>query len=1169
MWFFTFAFLQLRARWQSLITLMVGVLLAALIGANAPLYTSATASVGLVEYLADQDPAQANVYIRTTYAPVDVDDFDATRIQYNEAIEQTNTDIFGASDWKPTSFSGAETQAMFALQNGEDIPNVELRIAHYDALQNMIDVVDGQFPVANADLNNHIPVALHVDAATRLNLKVGDTLAIDQRGWDSSQIFTVEIVALIREQDPTASYWLAPSPLRVDVQSRGGLETNLLTTRTFFTYVAEMFIPQPSVNVNWRWLFPHNQVSVTGLDNLSAQVNTVEDALKRAFNVMDTDASSVVVQTGLPDMLASYGSNIDLLNIPTGLILLQLGALVFFFLIVIATLVRRDERREIALLQSRGAHDQQILLIKTVEAIIICVMATFTAPFIARALLTILVPLFTGISDISLTIDATVFVYAGGASILALLVLIATVRPVLRLPLIQAGGAATRSQSQTWWQQYYVDVVLMVGGILALSQLSPERFLVTAADGSVQADPLLLLAPALLFVSFSSVMLRVIPVLMDGVSRIVANGRGLVAVLATWQVSREPLHYGRITFLLALAIGVGSFALTYQSTTQGNDLDQALYTVGADARIVFEQDADLADIERITTAMQNADGIAGLSMTKRLLLPSISVGSRGRGQGRQTGVLLGVDATTIAEVGYTRADLNAITPPPFAGDLPETGRALPANIDQISVQMRLDARVALDFQTTTEAYINSPQLMVDYLRLFARVRDEAGTIYSIPLEPDTRSLEEYFEAVRAEQGENANVGSEALTESEIVEASLNYPDDGWLSFTADVTAWDTPLPANLSLDALVVRSDKSGFSRRFAEARVTFAGLEVVDDAGTTTLDWLRADEWSFANELFAVADAPEPATIRPLGNTGTAMTIEYAQDAGSTAVFGIMLRYPERTTVQNTRSHNLIPEETTIVGIPALVSRSFAEANELVVGQRFRLFFENLSPWFEVTNIIDYYPTLYQETPYIIVDRDVLLYTINRQPRPITLLTEVWVHGTDTAVQATTSETAISEVMYTSDLLAQKRTDTLTLSIIGLLYLSFVIGMALSVVSLFTYVSLSVRARRAEFAVLQAMGYPRHSVFLMLVIEQSLVLLAALVLGAIISFFLSVQVLPPLIIGAAGGAVTPPTIVQYDVDGLLLFAISIVVVMGVVLLLSAGRVWRSSTMEALRFDGE
>jgi ABC-type antimicrobial peptide transport system permease subunit len=180
-----------------------------------------------------------------------------------------------------------------------------------------------------------------------------------------------------------------------------------------------------------------------------------------------------------------------------------------------------------------------------------------------------------------------------------------------------------------------------------------------------------------------------------------------------------------------------------------------------------------------------------------------------------------------------------------------------------------------------------------------------------------------------------------------------------------------------------------------------------------------------------------------------------------------------------------------------------------------------------------------------------------------------VWVHGTDTAVQATTSETAISEVMYTSDLLAQKRTDTLTLSIIGLLYLSFVIGMALSVVSLFTYVSLSVRARRAEFAVLQAMGYPRRSVFLMLVIEQSLVLLAALVLGAIISFFLSVQVLPPLIIGAAGGAVTPPTIVQYDVDGLLLFAISIVVVMGVVLLLSAGRVWRSSTMEALRFDGE
>ena len=73
-WPLKYALRRLFAKWQSLATMIVGVLLAAIVGANAPLYTSAIAQVGWQQALPDQDPADLQIYIRTGIAPDDVED---------------------------------------------------------------------------------------------------------------------------------------------------------------------------------------------------------------------------------------------------------------------------------------------------------------------------------------------------------------------------------------------------------------------------------------------------------------------------------------------------------------------------------------------------------------------------------------------------------------------------------------------------------------------------------------------------------------------------------------------------------------------------------------------------------------------------------------------------------------------------------------------------------------------------------------------------------------------------------------------------------------------------------------------------------------------------------------------------------------------------------------
>ncbi len=67
-WTVRLALLRLITGWRSLLTIIVGVLLAAIIGANAPLYTATVAQIGMVDRVNDQPQAQVNIFTRFTVA---------------------------------------------------------------------------------------------------------------------------------------------------------------------------------------------------------------------------------------------------------------------------------------------------------------------------------------------------------------------------------------------------------------------------------------------------------------------------------------------------------------------------------------------------------------------------------------------------------------------------------------------------------------------------------------------------------------------------------------------------------------------------------------------------------------------------------------------------------------------------------------------------------------------------------------------------------------------------------------------------------------------------------------------------------------------------------------------------------------------------------------------
>lgn len=1132
-WSLKYALRRLFAKWQSLATMIVGVLLAAIVGSNAPLYTSAIAQVGWQQALPDQNPADLQMYIRTGIAPIDVEDFGAAWSELDSVVTAEAENTFAPfGDWFGGWISWAE-MADHAIIAGVSRPRPpEIRLAYYDDLRDYIEVTEGEWV---SDEGNTVSALISEANAEFLGISVGDVLTLKQQGWDTSQVFDVHIVGIITPKDTDSPYWFAPNPL-------GSSSAPILLTTANNLVAATQFTPTPTIQIGWRSLFWHGRLPYTSLPELKHVLDNFEPTLRRTLESVDLPFGPPVFTTGISPIIEGYIADVDLLNIPFGLLLLQLGVLVIFFLFIITALAWRAARREVALLQSRGAQNQQVLRLHALETFIICAIAALVAPFITRTVLAVLIPLLTGIESIPLDVTPTVFGYSVGTSIIAWVVLLLTLLPVLQLPLIAAGGSATRSRTRMWWQRYYLDWVLLIIGLVALVQLTQSQSLTTS--GTTQSDPLLLIAPALLFVAFSSVLLRFFPFLVRLISGYAQRRRGAVGVLASWQVSREPLQYGQITFLLALAIGIGWFAISYQATLTNNQQEQAMYRTGGDVRIEVAPTADVITLEQ---TLRENEVIESVSQITRVLLRNVSINrSAGRG-GREAGELLAVDSTAL-QSAQTWNSASDWFPPPLADDS-EYGKPLPDNTAAVGVWLRIDTQQWINFgQFTVENY-PQPYILSELGTVLLKLRNADGNLVDIEMTPDRAALDTFVEELEASQEEESQDFQPPTNPDDFEPRVFDYPNEGWLYFEAalpDISSWRIA-----GLTFLLRDQFPGGISETL------ISGWQAIDAEGQSTPLDIYAG-WDLGNETSVVPPGIFISEEAPPIDDAPIIAFQWpTPDNSSFISFFLWANYPEIGTIE-VGSPTTVIEEDDIIGIPVTIGRSFAELNDLSIGQRFRLSLGSFALWLEVHSIVDLFPTLYPETPYIIIDRDSLLYQFERIGYREGLQEEFWLILNDPAqaeeVVSSLPSDAIANVTTIESVRSQFDTDITSLGVIGLLYLSFLIGVTLSLISLITYLNLSAQARLSQFRVLLAMGMPSTQLTLMLILEQMLVLITALILGALIGQFMVSQVLPPLAVSAAGGSAVPPFRVQTDL--VLLAQYLLVIVAGIVLVLVLQAIW-------------
>lgn len=1141
LWAAHFTTSRMRAGWRSRLTIIASVLLTTVIGAMSPLYTSLVAQAGMVNRLELQasDGANINTRIGLT-APSTMSDAVLTTL--DNSVRQTASAAFEPiiPNWLSEVVVWGESAPMFVVRDGSDIPDLKLKTAYYQGWENRVQVLEGELPPPN---DRTAIGAISPELADRFDLAIGDVITLDQRGWETSQSFSILIAAIVIPEERGDSYWMSPSPLRLD-SARSTAEANILVTREslFSTFNNT---PDASAVLGWRFLFDHDALAFGRISQATEQVSQFESALSSILG--GENGFSLNFRTQLPAILTNYTSEINLLKAPFGVLMLQLASLMLFFLLIMASLAQRSEQYEVAMLQGRGALESQIILLRALEGAVICFGCVLVAPFIARQLLVWIAPVLIGANLPMLELDAQSFLYAALIGILAWGVLIISLRPVLKLPLISAGGSAIRPPRQAWWQRYYLDVLLVVVGTAALFRLlATNSPFAQSLLGGLGADPLLLVAPALLFIALGSLTLRLFPLLTDIAARFAAKNRGAAATLATWSVSRDPAYYARLAFLLALAIGIGWFAISFQATLTQSYEDQAFFSVGADARLSAQ---DLSSSLLTPAMIQSLAESNGVNTTTNTLRVS-GINMALDGLRITPGEFLAVDSGTFARTAYWRDDLGELKLP-VPSSLPETGAFIPFGASRMGVWLRL-WDIQIDPQTGQETS-RLPLIwsLFNETSLFARFQTPDRSYVDIHLTPQfVENVPEGTDLTIF----NLNVfpfADPALVQEEIARLQAALEDtSGWIYFEAAI---DSELQDELKLEMLYLRTD---FRSNWTPAvlhEFEVGGLTFLNDENLTLVaDLLTRSDWSLMID--------NPATIQhielsPASNDkgpGQIVTLSQSQPR---AIFGIAL-YPPAPP------------------IPAVISEPLAEQYALEPGVEFTLTIDNRQYTFVLEDTTLYFPTLYvDQSPFVVADLNALTYALNRRPVSIYYPNEVLIdlsENTDARtwvkMQPVSENPAATTFLIADHTRAVLSGDVLMRGLSRLLLMASVISLVLSMLGLGAYAALSAQNRRFQFAVLRALGVSSQRIAISVVFEQVVVFGVALLLGTVMGLLLSVLVLPTLAISTSGRAITPPFMIEMDANAILQY---VTVLIGILILVLFATIWlirRMALGETLRY---
>ena len=1148
------------ANWRLLSSVVIGVVLASTIMAGTVIYFDSLRDLALESALERHDPRDLDILAKTTKGPTNAKESAAVRgfmeLEYERRIGWLLED----------TARGARTATFFMTAPGDEenagTDNARAYFLFLDGVESHVELLPGgrmptdlpqQSPSAN-------PIALEAlipeAASIETGLGVGDRLSAIPHWQDATPHASVEITGVYRRLNDDNPMWRLNDEAFHTFSSGSFLAAPLLVSEsTMLSGLGGAFTDMDST-YGWMLMVDHTRLRATNATDARRDVVGLQQAMSRAF-------LSYRQQTILHTALADYDQRLLFTRLQMFVVLILIAVVVLYYVVTLSALVAEQRKNEISLLQGRGATERHVLTVFVLEGATIAALAIAIAPFLAALSISLLglTPAFSdlsGGSTLPVTLTRGAFVMSAIGGVLSFCALMIPAFEASRSPIARDRQEASRPSQLSFFQRYYLDVLLLVVSLVLFRQLTKQGSLAaTNLLGEVAVNQLLLAVPAITLVASAMVLLRIFPVVMGLASRLLARRLPPGLVMGLWQMARNPTHYARLALLLILMAGLGIFAASFGGTLQRNFTERVLYSAGADIRLTNVSINTRGASRPMAKQYEDMDAITAASPALR------AIGSHlGQLGGDTTFDVLAVDTARFYDVAWFRDDFSDEPLPELMQDIAGYDLSLPIQLPDDLPDIPLTDNIPLP-----DAAPGIQDLIPQDEPLPGLMEGIAGGVIplGIPLPDNARAIQALVKADRAHP-------------SVILGVRLRDSNGRYFSFPMGFLE-----SSNWRLYGAELFEGGNPRFRLFPARPFTLVSIGVLEtdlerglDPGSLLIDTIRVR--LSTGEIEALEDFREgPAGWNTLGVSATAGQDRMRASEVSARGDGSLMFAWAAARSQEVHGVSPGPEPE---AIPALVSPLFMREFGHSVGDEILVSISGRRLNVRIADTVDFFPTLDSyDDKFLVADLAAVRAHANLgMARGEITPNEMWLRtdstGDDRAALIERLRNGrpfqIGRAIDTETDLAVAQIDPLVLAgWRALLLIAFGAILVLSSLGFLVHAYISFRNRELQFALMRTMGFSTRQLVSLMWLEQALVIAVGMALGTWMGGRLGETVMPFLSHDERGGRALPPFVIEVGWQNLLVTYVAMGVIFTAIIL---GVIWfirRMSLSRVLRLgDG-
>ena len=628
------------------------------------------------------------------------------------------------------------------------------------------------------------------------------------------------------------------------------------------------------------------------------------------------------------------------------------------------------------------------------------------------------------------------------------------------------------------------DLALILLAVVAGWQLRHYSAVSAGASGTFGVDPVIVAAPALALAGGTVLALRLLPAGGKAGDRLAARGRRLTAAMASWQISRQPIRQGGAALLIVLAVATGTLALSQRQSWTRSVHDQAAFSTGADVRVQTSQPLSAAQAGTLARApgVRQAMPVAPFEQTAT------------------DGVTLAVDSGRAADVTLLRPDQSPVPAAGLFGKIRPRASATPPGVI-------LPGRAG-PFSFT--ARLGPAALRLGEAAVTVSIEDADSDVYqvsagSLPADGRDHAL-------------TASLGSSGAAIGPLRLASIS------LRYT---------LPARKAAAPAVFTLDRVSGAAGTAPVPGTIPGA--------TLRGWPAV---ASSAELAGVRQFPGTAgpalpAVSSSGVAGTALAVTFSPGYGLAA-----------GGTPGTVSGQLTLTPQAPAALPGLATQRFLTASNASVGSTVQTFINGTTVSVKIVAAVSSFPTVSGRGGALIVDLgsvQALLARGGLEPAPVT---QWWLATPGQTPSAPGQDppglsrlvppgSAVTSASGTTAALLADPLSTLPQQ--GLLAIT-IAAAVLAITGFCVSIAAGVRQRRAENALLAALGVAPRAAAGQLCLEKLMLSGPAALAGLVLGVVLAELLVPAITLTAAATRPVPPVLIQFGWTQTLLLALAVAV---------------------------